>query len=155
MENGDAIAKKISDKHPEYSEVDTQALYDRKMAERHDRGIGYPSCSAFEANGSTKCQGCPFQSKGKSPLSIRPPVTATVTPAAGPSPAAIALDLPPGFDLNAEGIICKIVEAQKAGDESSDPLQVPLFMAQLSGFYLSKDASTEKLEFIATAGKGH
>jgi P4 family phage/plasmid primase-like protien len=75
MENGNAIAHAISNRHAEYTEVDTQALYDRKMAERHDRGIGYPSCAAIEANGCSACATCPLRSKGKSPLNIRPEPT--------------------------------------------------------------------------------
>jgi hypothetical protein len=85
MENGNAIAHAISKGHAEYTEVDTQALYDRKMAERHDRGIGYPSCAAIEANGCSSCATCPLRSKGKSPLNIRPVVNATVTDASSPS----------------------------------------------------------------------
>jgi AAA domain len=85
MENGNAIAHAISKGHAEYSEVDTQALYDRKMAERHDRGIGYPSCATFEANGSSACATCPLRAKGKSPLNIRPVATATVTNGSSPS----------------------------------------------------------------------
>jgi hypothetical protein len=75
MENGNAVAHAISKGHPEYTEVDTQALYDRKMAERHDRGIGYPSCAAIKANGCSSCEACPLRDKGKSPLNIRPELT--------------------------------------------------------------------------------
>jgi Protein of unknown function (DUF3987) len=88
MENGNAVAKAISKGHPEYTEVDTQALYDRKVAERHDRGIGYPSCAAIKANGCSACATCPLLAKGKSPLNIRPVVTATVNPASGDTPQA-------------------------------------------------------------------
>ena len=75
MENGNAIAHAISKGYPEYTAVDTQALYDRKVAERHNGGIGYPSCATFEANGSGACASCPLRCKGKSPLNIRPEPT--------------------------------------------------------------------------------
>jgi Protein of unknown function (DUF3987) len=88
MENGNAIAHAISKGHATYSKDDTQALYDRKVAERHDRGIGYPSCSAIKGAGCEACAACPLFAKGKSPLNIRP-VTATVNPAAaGETPQA-------------------------------------------------------------------
>jgi hypothetical protein len=86
MENGNAIAHAISKGHATYTQDDTQALYDRKVAERHDRGIGYPSCSAIKGAGCTACETCPLFAKGKSPLNIRPVVTATVNPAPGDTP---------------------------------------------------------------------
>jgi hypothetical protein len=85
MENGNAIAHAISKGHPSYSEADTQSLYDRKMADRHDRGLGYPSCATIQGNGCTACKTCPLLARGKSPLNIRPVVTATVTNASYPS----------------------------------------------------------------------
>ncbi len=88
MENGNAIAHEISKGHVSYSEVDTQALYDRKMVDRADRGIGYPSCEAIKGAGCKSCATCPLFAKGKSPLNIRPVVTATVNPAPRDQPAA-------------------------------------------------------------------
>ena len=49
MENGNEIAHKISSGHSTYTQADTQAMFDRKVAERADRGIGYPSCAAIQA----------------------------------------------------------------------------------------------------------
>jgi len=83
MEDGENIAHKISRGYEKYSKDETQAFYDRKAAERHDRDIGYPSCQGFKDNGSTACATCPLFAKGKSPLHIRPAVTATVNPADG------------------------------------------------------------------------
>ncbi|OMI09276.1 hypothetical protein BSN85_17240 [Bradyrhizobium brasilense] len=80
MENGNDIAHKISSGHTGYTTHDTQALYDRKVADRAERGIGYPSCAAIHGAGSARCAGCQHFSKGKSPLNIRRAVTATVTP---------------------------------------------------------------------------
>jgi hypothetical protein len=86
MENGNAIAHDISRGHSTYSQVDTQALYDRKVADRADRNLGYPSCAAIAGSGCKSCATCPLFAKGKSPLNIRPVVTATVNPVAlGPA----------------------------------------------------------------------
>jgi hypothetical protein len=70
MEDGNDIAHRVSKDHPEYSEVDTQALYDRKVAERTDRGIGYLSCGAIAGAGCEVCKTCPLFQKGKSPLNL-------------------------------------------------------------------------------------
>jgi hypothetical protein len=79
MENGNDIAHRISKGHPSYSEADTQAKFDLKMAVRHGSGIGYPSCATIQGAGCGSCATCPLLAKGKSPLNIRPAVTATVT----------------------------------------------------------------------------
>ena len=79
MENGNVFAHEVSKGHRTYTPDDTLALYDRKVADRADRGIGYPSCAAIAGAGSEHCKTCPHFSKGKSPLNIRPAVTATVT----------------------------------------------------------------------------
>jgi hypothetical protein len=71
MEGGNAIAHAISEKHATYTQADTQALYDRKVAERHDRGIGYPSCATIKGAGCSACATCPHFAKGKSPLNLR------------------------------------------------------------------------------------
>jgi hypothetical protein len=75
MEKGNDIAHEISKGHTEYTPADTQALYDRKVAERRDRGVGFPSCRAIKGVGSKHCETCPHFSKGKSPLNIRPAAT--------------------------------------------------------------------------------
>ncbi|QIG96816.1 DUF3987 domain-containing protein [Bradyrhizobium sp. 6(2017)] len=77
MENGNSIAHKVSKGHGTYTPADTQALYERKLADR-ERGVGYPSCRAIEGTGCKSCVTCPHFAKGKSPLNIRPVVTATV-----------------------------------------------------------------------------
>jgi hypothetical protein len=58
-------------------------MFDRKVTERHDRrhdrGLGYPQCSTIHGAGCSACATCPLLARGKSPLNIRPVVTATVT----------------------------------------------------------------------------
>lgn len=79
MENGNVFAHAISKGHATYTPDDTQALYDRKVAGRGDRGIGWPSCATIQSNGCTLCKNCPHLSKGKSPLHLTRPITVTVT----------------------------------------------------------------------------
>ena len=85
MENGNAIAHQISEKHADYTPDGTQALFDRKVADRADRGIGYPQCSTIAGNGCKSCATCPLRGKVKSPLNIRPIVTAAVNGTSSPS----------------------------------------------------------------------
>ena len=139
MENGNAIAHEISKGHRDYTQVDTQTLYDRKMAERlANRKLGWPSCNTFEANGSTACATCPLRGKGKSPLHIKPIVTATVNPQMGQSPAAAQVGLPSGFDFDENGIICKVVEKPLKDGETLAPEMVPLFQVKLFDFWAQK-----------------
>lgn len=143
MENGNAIAHEISKGHADYSAVDTQEKYDIKVAERaNNGGIGYPSCALFEANGSKSCAACPLKPKGKSPLNIRPVVTATVNPTASQSSAAVQVGLPAGFDFDDRGIICKVIEKRSKEPENEGeelaPEMVPLFQTKLTTFWAQK-----------------
>jgi hypothetical protein len=70
MHNGKDIAHEMACGHSTYSFQDTNALWDRKMAERRDRGLKWPSCSAFRNEGSTVCDGCPHWGKIKGPLNL-------------------------------------------------------------------------------------
>ena len=85
MKNGNDIAHRISKGHPSYSEAETQSKFDLKMAARHSGGIGYPSCATIAGFGCEACKTCPLFAKGKSPLNIRPVVTATVKSTSSPS----------------------------------------------------------------------
>jgi hypothetical protein len=80
LENGNHIAHEISKGHKDYTPADTQAMYDRKLAERTERGIGWPSCAAIAGAGCKSCQACPLLAKGKSPLHLTSRVTATANP---------------------------------------------------------------------------
>ena len=79
MENGHAFAHEISKGHRSYTPDDTDAMFNRKMAERDKLGLGYPSCAAIKSAGCKDCANCPLFSQGKSPLNIRPKVAATAT----------------------------------------------------------------------------
>lgn len=71
MEKGDVFAHEISKGHATYTPADTQALYDRKVVDRAERGVGYPQCTTIAGAGCEHCKACPHFSKGKSPLNIR------------------------------------------------------------------------------------
>jgi hypothetical protein len=70
MENGNDYAHEISRKHEGYSKTSTQAKFDQKMADRADRGVGYPQCATIAGDGCSACATCPHFAKGKSPLNL-------------------------------------------------------------------------------------
>lgn len=78
LDNGNAIAHELSSGHPDYSHAETQAMYERKLADRAERGVGWPSCAAIAGAGCTACKTCPHFAAGKSPLHLTAPVTAAV-----------------------------------------------------------------------------
>lgn len=69
---GDArwAAHEMAKGHPGYLAADTDALFDRKEAEKQARNLGWPSCAAIENAGCTDCAACPLRHLNKSPLSF-------------------------------------------------------------------------------------
>lgn len=73
--DGRWAAHEMAKGHPGYDLGTTDALYDRKVAERDVRNIGWPSCSAVQNAGCTSCATCPLLALGKSPLAHGKPST--------------------------------------------------------------------------------
>lgn len=75
-------------------------MYTRKLRDRASKGLGYPSCAAFQADGATQCAGCHLRGTIASPLNITaallpPPST---PPSGGPKDAPAndnSFDTPP------------------------------------------------------------
>jgi hypothetical protein len=78
LENGNDIAHTISRGHRKYTEAETQAMYERKLADRAERGIGWPNCATIHGAGCKACVACPIRAEGKTPLHLTGPITATV-----------------------------------------------------------------------------
>jgi hypothetical protein len=76
MEDGNKLAHAMSKGHASYTFAETQAQYDRKIAERQSRELGYPSCATIQSNGCKSCATCPHFVKGKSPLNLGTPSAA-------------------------------------------------------------------------------
>jgi AAA domain len=74
LDDGQAWAHYMSKGHKTYDKADTDAMYDRKVADRAARGIGWPSCTAFENEGCKSCKTCVFKGTIKSPLNLAVPV---------------------------------------------------------------------------------
>jgi hypothetical protein len=67
-EGGRADAHLMGSDHPGYTKESTDERYDRKVREKTHKGLGWPSCSAISAAGSTACESCKHFSEGKTPL---------------------------------------------------------------------------------------
>ncbi len=70
LEKGDVLAHEIGNAHPGYTRESTDAMYQRKLKERKEKGIGWPSCKAIEGEGCKLCASCPHYGKIKSPLNL-------------------------------------------------------------------------------------
>jgi hypothetical protein len=73
FEEGRRWAHDVSNDYPTYSRAETDAMYDRKVRERQERGLGWPSCAAFEGAGCKLCATCVHRGKIKSPLNLALP----------------------------------------------------------------------------------
>jgi Protein of unknown function (DUF3987) len=88
-----ADAHLMGREHPGYTKESTDALYDRKVREKTDKGLGWPSCSAIRTAGCTACEKCPHFNKGKTPLHFAQsavPVQHVSAPAAPAEPVSFA-----------------------------------------------------------------
>ena len=121
IEDGRTWAHYMSKGHKTYDTADTDAMYDRKVQDRKDRGLGWPSCHAFENEGCKLCATCVFKGTIKSPLNLAErDMPARLTPAPLPPPPP-ELHLPPGYTVDAEGYIGIIVENKpKFGEPISE-----------------------------------
>jgi hypothetical protein len=73
-------AHRMGDKHPGYTRESTDEQFERKVRERDEKGLGWPSCAAISGSGCKACATCPHLKEGKSPLRFAlKPVTLEVT----------------------------------------------------------------------------
>ena len=71
LENGDELAHQLGNQHPDYAKGEkTEEMWDRKVRERKEKDLGWPSCKAIHDAGSTHCESCPRLKLEKSPLNI-------------------------------------------------------------------------------------
>ena len=73
MQDARPLAHKLSRGYSAYTLAETDAMFDRKLRERQERGLGWPSCKAIEAAGCKLCANCVHRGKIKSPLNLALP----------------------------------------------------------------------------------
>jgi hypothetical protein len=130
-EGGRADAHRMGDKHPTYTEESTDEQFDRKLRERAEKGLGWPSCNAITNAGYIACQACPHFGKGKSPLSFapKPQIASQVT-----ASAAAVDNLPKGYLLHSDGIVCRVVT-----NDDDTTVTVPLCNYPMTSPWLQKE----------------
>jgi hypothetical protein len=119
-EGGRADAHAMAKGHPTYDPQETDELFDRKMREREEKNLGWPSCQSVENAGCTSCQQCPLKGPGTRPLQFGRPsqvssAGAGPTLSVGSPPAGTHLDLPPRYVRGPNGFIQKITFDPKSG----------------------------------------
>ena len=163
FKDGEKLAHKLSYKYPSYTKEETQAMWERKVADRAARGLGWPSCRSIESEGSKWCASCIHNGKIRSPLNLAervqppapPPPPAPVVPVVLPANAITPADLPDGYVIDpSTGYIGFVVKkaSRKEGDEGVDEFH-PLFRCILYKPWAEKNPNG--LHFMASMDKGH
>jgi Protein of unknown function (DUF3987) len=70
LDQGRRLAHYFSNGYATYSHAETEAMYERKIKDRAERGLGWPGCAAFENEGCKLCATCANKGKIKSPLNL-------------------------------------------------------------------------------------
>jgi hypothetical protein len=95
-EDGRAMAHEMAKGHSGYDPETTDALFDRKEAEKQKKDLGWPSCNTIAASGYMNCNACPHRFDGKSPLHFTPKAHQTTK---------ADDDLPPGYSRDANDMV--------------------------------------------------
>jgi hypothetical protein len=98
LEEGRRLAHCFSKGYPAYTKEETDAMYDRKVKDRAERGLGWPGCAAFENEGCELCTTCAYKGKIKSPLNL-------ALQTAPPRPDSIVEQIKEGTMLPVEAIL--------------------------------------------------
>jgi hypothetical protein len=116
LKDGQTLAHKMADKHPDYEHAETEELWERKNHERRAKNIGWPRCQTIASLGSAHCAACSHLPANKSPVNIgydafANPVDADLKDLGGTRPPDMRL--PPGYCVDEDGRICLIQRAKK------------------------------------------
>jgi Domain of unknown function (DUF927) len=165
LEDGHALAHRMARGYAGYTYDETEALWERKLAERSSIGLGWPSCSSIQGEGCKHCATCPILARNKSPLNLaripsKPqraiqPVATYVAPSQVGTPRVLTpltdADMPDSSYTVINGIIHKVIEHSVRG-EAPDIKQLPLFHCKLYEPWVQ--AWPDALNFITSADKG-
>jgi hypothetical protein len=132
LEGGREIYHKLANGYPTYTPEESDRMFDRKLKDRAEFNLGWPSCKTFEGEGA-KCSSCPYYNRLRSPLNlaerVRPIAPAQILPPLDDVP----VDLPEDYTINGKGYICEIVKKEdRNGNESTH--YEPLFWCKLKDF---------------------
>ncbi len=150
MEDGHVLAHKMAERHDGYSRASTDELWQRKLRERADRGLGWPSCNAIQSSGCGSCATCPHFAAGKSPLNI----AASTANTGRANRSSASSELPGGYAHDKDGFICK-VEEKSTKDGNTVTILHRLFLSKLDMFWAQKDENHDYLHFRTSYDKGN
>lgn len=131
FDDGRRWAHYFSKGFSKYTIAETDAMFDRKLKDREDHGLGWPSCQAFENEGCKHCATCPRKGTIRSPLNLAerfqpPAIKISYVPAVGND-----LLLPDGYTVDpTTQEICEIVQKDLGNEVFEDQL-VRLFMCRI------------------------
>ena len=136
LERGRAMAHAFSSGHASYTSEETDELFDRKVRERKERNLGYPSCHAIKSAGATHCATCPHFIKGKSPLNlaVRALPAPVVTPAVSAALTAFVAPLPPTYERAVTGCIVRLAQ-----DDEGQIIRIPVSSTPILNARLLKE----------------
>ena len=69
----------LSKDYKTYTPEETDAMFDRKLAEREAKDMGWPHCETFEKYSSKQCKTCKHRGQIRSPLNLTGPVVVAPT----------------------------------------------------------------------------
>lgn len=149
LEDGHELAHRMGRQHPGYDHRSTDELWERKLRERADRGLGWPSCQAIQASGCGDCATCPLFAAGKSPLTLAAQVRSSVSGL----PAKSVSVLPKTYVHDKDGFICKVEEKESKGEVIT--LVHRLFNCKMDSFWAEKNVNADTLHFRISYDKGN
>lgn len=130
--------------HATYSPSDTDAMWQRQLATRQSRNLGWPKCATIFSNGAPQCQACPNLAKGKSPFNFVVRATVAETPHASStatstlsSPntnpiaphASATSPLPQGYSFGPHGVIMRTTVDEEGQTKTDRLCEYPMLKA--------------------------
>lgn len=163
--DGRVQAHRMAMGHKDYSYATTDELYERKLREKEERNIGWPSCATVRGAGCTGCANCPLAPLGKSPLNFGKQTVAVIQAAAlqasqgaqasgvvvtpgfpgAPTPAQND-DIPTGYLRRPDNRVVKLIQDPDSGVTE----QRLVFPHGLHGAWLQEEPWT--LHFLTRLG---
>lgn len=134
--DGRAVAHEMSKGHPNYTTKETDEMFDRKVRERQDRGLGWPKCSTFSRE-STHCAQCPHFPADKTPFHF--PTSSTSLP--------IENDLPAGYFRGADRSIWV-----NTIDKDGEPTSFQVMPYDISNAWMQEDPNRFHFELGIPGG---
>ncbi len=129
VEDGREALHAMSNQHPGYVPADTDRLYDRVLATKDRRDVGWPQCEKVASYGCKDCAACPLLAQKKSPLNF-------VLAVANDNPVATDT-LPDKYVRTPEGIV-----SMRSVTDEGVPLLIPVCHYPILNGWLSNNPWT-------------